>query len=227
MPTYVTSTDVAPMPNLENLRKQAKLYVRWHHEGYHPVAAQIRAMLPRFKELSDREILDRDFKLSDAQELIARQSGFDTWQALTKSLREGPETTTPSRVTPTLAGVEAQAFVADIKASCDFCTAKLGFKVVFTYGEPPFYSQVERDGARLNLRMVCEPVFVGDIREREHLLAASFTLDSAAELRELFLQYQAAGVAFHQTLRQEPWGARNFIVRDPDGNLLLFAGPAT
>jgi hypothetical protein len=27
-------------------------------------------------------------------------------------------------------------------------------------------------------------------------------------------------------MKQEPWGARTFIVRDPDGNLLLFAGPA-
>ena len=26
--------------------------------------------------------------------------------------------------------------------------------------------------------------------------------------------------------RREPWGARDFIVMDPDGNLLLFAGPA-
>ena len=39
----------------------------------------------------------------------------------------------------------------------------LGFRVVYLYGEPPFYGQVRRDNARLNLRMVCEPVFVGDI----------------------------------------------------------------
>ena len=42
----------------------------------------------------------------------------------------------------------------------------------------------------------------------------------------LFLELQSAGVVFHQTLKAEPWGARDFIVRDPDGNLLLFAGPA-
>ena len=36
----------------------------------------------------------------------------------------------------------------------------------------------------------------------------------------------AAGVAFAQPLKHEPWGARDFIVRDPDGNLVLFAGPA-
>lgn len=34
------------MPNLENLRKQAKQYLRWVREGYHPVAAQIRSFLP-------------------------------------------------------------------------------------------------------------------------------------------------------------------------------------
>ena len=54
MPTYVTRPTFAPVPNLENLRKQAKLYVRWHREGYYPVAAQIRAVLPRFKDLTDR-----------------------------------------------------------------------------------------------------------------------------------------------------------------------------
>ena len=84
---------------------------------------------------------------------------------------------------------------------------------------------MKRGNARLNLRLVCEPVFVGDIREREQLLSASMTVDSSAELRQLFLQYQAAGADFHQTLKQQPWGARDFIVRDPDGNLLLFAGP--
>jgi hypothetical protein len=48
----------------------------------------------------------------------------------------------------------------------------------------------------------------------------------AGEITELFLGYQAAEVAFHQLLRKEPWGAETFIVKDPDGNLILFAGPA-
>jgi catechol 2,3-dioxygenase-like lactoylglutathione lyase family enzyme len=214
------------MPNLENLRKQAKLYVRWHRDGHHPVAAQIRAVLPRFKDLTDRQILEHDFKLSDAQELVARQSGFESWQALKTGVQAMTDIAQPIDSKPELTRAEAQLFVADIKASCAFFTAKMGFEVVFTYGEPPFYGQVKRDNARLNLRMVCEPVFVGDIREREQLLAASLTVTSAAELRQLFVQYQAAGVDFLQTLKQEPWGARDFIVRDPDGNLLLFAGPA-
>ncbi len=131
-----------------------------------------------------------------------------------------------SATRPVLVAAEPQLFVADIKASCDFFVQKLGFVVAFVYGEPPFYGQVKRDGARLNLRCVDAPVIDGALRERESLLSAAMTVGSAREIKQLFLEFEAAGVAFHQTLKHEPWGARDFIVRDLDGNLLLFAGPA-
>jgi catechol 2,3-dioxygenase-like lactoylglutathione lyase family enzyme len=126
---------------------------------------------------------------------------------------------------PILTSISAQLFVADIQASCDFYTGKLGFAVDFVYGDPPFYAQVTRDKARLSLRHIDEPVFAGDVREREALLSASITVASADEIKQLFLSYRAVDVPFHQTLKQEPWGATTFIVADPDGNLILFAGP--
>jgi catechol 2,3-dioxygenase-like lactoylglutathione lyase family enzyme len=129
-------------------------------------------------------------------------------------------------VRPFLSATAAQLFVADIKAGCDFYTHKLGFSVVFVYGEPPFYAQVRRDRALLNLRHVDAPVIDPALRERESLLAADIGLDSAAEIEQLFRELRSAGVDFHQTLQREPWGAQDFIVRDPDGNLVLFAGPA-
>jgi len=222
------------MPNLENLRKQAKQFLRWHRERYYPVAAQIRAAVPRFRHLSDEQILDANFKLADAQELVARQMGFEGWQTLksgakamsdemTDAKTDEPRQTTPP---PILNSIEAQLFVANIETSCDFYTSQLGFAVSFAYGDPPFYGQVMRDKARLNLRLVSEPVFAGDIREREHLLSATITVATADEIKQLFLSYQATGVRFHQTLKKEPWGARTFVVVDPDENLILFAGPA-
>jgi uncharacterized glyoxalase superfamily protein PhnB len=126
---------------------------------------------------------------------------------------------------PILIGIEAQIFVANIKSSCDFYTNKLGFAVAFVHGDPPFYGQVVRDQARINLRLVSEPVFAGDIRKREGLLSASITVAGTDEIKQLFLIYQAAGINFHQDLKKEPWGARTFIVSDPDENLILFAGP--
>jgi len=55
------------VPNIENLKKQAKQYLRWHREPYYPVAAQIRAALPRFRDVGDVQILESSFKLADAQ----------------------------------------------------------------------------------------------------------------------------------------------------------------
>jgi len=46
---------------------------------------------------------------------------------------------------PILTSISAQLFVADIQASCDFYTGKLGFAVDFVYGDPPFYGQVTRE----------------------------------------------------------------------------------
>jgi catechol 2,3-dioxygenase-like lactoylglutathione lyase family enzyme len=124
-----------------------------------------------------------------------------------------------------LNSISAQLFVADIQTSCDFYTDKLGFTVDFVYGDPPFYAQVTRDNAHLSFRHVDEPVFAGDIREREGLLSASITVATADEIKQLFSSYQALNVPFHQTLKQAPWGATTFVVADPDGNLILFAGP--
>ena len=87
MPAYVSSIEMRPMPNLENLKKQAKLYLRWHRDRHYPVAARIRAVLPRFRPLNDREVLAHSFKLADAQELIARKAGFESWAALRNESR--------------------------------------------------------------------------------------------------------------------------------------------
>ena len=76
------------------------------------------------------------------------------------------------------------------------------------------------------LRCMDDSFFAADIRQREELLSASITLAGADEIKQLFLAYQAAGVPFAQSLRDEPWQAKTFIVKDPDGNLILFAGPA-
>jgi catechol 2,3-dioxygenase-like lactoylglutathione lyase family enzyme len=137
-----------------------------------------------------------------------------------------PEPVDPTLSKPVISATAAELFVADIKVSCDFFTQKLGFSIVFVYGEPPFYAQVRRDRGLLNLKHMDRPVIDPELRDRESLLSADMGLDTHEEIKQLFLEFQAAGVTFFQTLRKEPWGAKTFIVKNPDGNLLLFAGPA-
>lgn len=145
------------MPNIEHLEKQAKLYLRWHREGYYPVAARVRAVLPRFSRLTDTEILARPFRLSDAQELVARTVGFESWEALRRGSHLVTRTRTGTLPMTTLVAAEPQLYVRDIAASSAFYSRMLGFSVAFVYGDPPFYGQVVRDGARLNLRQVDHP----------------------------------------------------------------------
>ncbi len=134
-------------------------------------------------------------------------------------MNESPASTVGTSV---ILASEPQVFVSDIEAASAFYVGKLGFKVVLSYGEPPFWAQIARDGGRLNLSRVRGPVFDSGFRAREgDPLSATLTLDNTGPL---FLEYQRAGVPFHQTLRTEPWGARTFIVQDPDGNLIAFAG---
>jgi hypothetical protein len=105
------------MPSLENLRKQAKLILRWHCDRYYPVAAQIRSGLPRFGQMTDSQILSQGFKLGDAQELVARQHGFDNWQALKTGLETMSDRADKISTPAVIAGAEPQLFVGDIKAS--------------------------------------------------------------------------------------------------------------
>jgi catechol 2,3-dioxygenase-like lactoylglutathione lyase family enzyme len=128
---------------------------------------------------------------------------------------------TQSLAKPALLAAEPQLFVADMAAACAFYEEKLGFSLAFSWGEPPFYAQIVRDGARVNLRQLDRPAFDVGLRDREQLLSASVTVDN---VKGLYLEYQAAGVTFAQMLKAEPWGAHTFIVRDRDGNLVLFAG---
>ena len=124
----------------------------------------------------------------------------------------------------TLISAAPQLFVSNLPASCDFFTRKLGFSIDFVHGDPPFYGQVVRGGALIALRHVDETVLKGistAMKADIDMLAASIAVD---DVKQLYLEFQAAGVAFHQALRAEPWGAQAFIVVDPDGNLLLFAG---
>ncbi|MGH3722679.1 MAG: VOC family protein [Mycobacterium sp.] len=121
-----------------------------------------------------------------------------------------------------IVAAEPQLFVTDLDRALTFYVDKLGFEVAFTYGEPPFYGQVRRGGANLNLRQVAGPVFDSNflVTERDPL-SAVLTLYKLGPLHD---ECQAAGVDFHQALQTEEWGSVTFIVKDPDGNLLMFSG---
>jgi catechol 2,3-dioxygenase-like lactoylglutathione lyase family enzyme len=208
------------MANLDNLRKRAKTLLKQHRERYYPVAAKLRQGLKKFAALSDAEILNAPFALADAQAIVARDAGFASWGAASKALKHTPARKTASAPKPPrLCTAYPQLIVTDVARAAAFYAEKLGFKVAYLYGKPPFYGLVERDSAGLNLRHMDKPVIDQSLRERETLLDASIPVEG---VKALYLEFQQRGVDFAQPLKLQPWGAWDFILRDPDGNLIAF-----
>ncbi|UJP11590.1 hypothetical protein L2X99_08975 [Microbacterium sp. KUDC0406] len=185
------------MNELENPRKRAKLLVRQHRAGLYTVAARLRQSLPRFAGMTDREVLAAKFALHDAQEIIASELGFSSWS----ELKESPPVSVTDTSAHRLQRATAQLFVTDFARAMTFYRVLLGFEIVFTYGEPPFYGEVRRDDAGFNVRHVDESPFVADAREQEQLLSASIVTTGA---KSLFLEFEAAGSTFRNGCRRSP-----------------------
>src|SRR5208282_5319019 len=88
-PAYSNQLEVC-MVSFDNLKKQAKLLVRWHRAGNYSVGGRIRG-LPRYRNLTDAETLALRFPLSEAQEIIALEAGYANWAALKAGLSTVPK----------------------------------------------------------------------------------------------------------------------------------------
>ena len=206
------------MSRLEVFRKQAKQLVRWHREGNHSIGGRIRG-LPRYRDLTDAQALELKFPLSEAQEIIAREAGFQSWAALKAQAEGAPLVSKPPGAAPAIKSAIPVVFVSSVAASAAFFRDMLGFSIDFLHGNPAFYGGVSRDGVTLHLRFVHEPVVSQELREKESLLAAFIAVEN---VKALFEEYRSKDVPFVTALHKEAWGGPTFTVREPDGNWICF-----
>ena len=205
------------MPSIETYRKQAKLLVRWHRERNYSIGGRVR-LLPRYRDLTDVEVLEMAMPLTLAQEIVAVEAGFRDWSAL----KAGTGDSQRSRVDtsePTMVGAIPILFVRDVETAAVFYKAKLGFRIDFLHGKPPFYGSVSRDRACLHLRFVHQTNFVELASREGSLILATIEV---ANVKALFREYEARSVDFSQRLVRQAWGGLDFHVRDPDGNVISF-----
>ncbi len=105
---------------------------------------------------------------------------------------------------------------ADLRAALDFFETRLGFVKEWTWGEPARDGGVQRDGVRLYLVQKAVAPHVGVAGLEISILVR----DVAA----LYAEHQARGAPITQSLRDEPWGAREYHVAEPNGYVLRFVG---
>src|SRR5882724_5325803 len=69
-------------PNLEQLKNQAKDLLKSHRSGDSDAVQRIREFHPRLTSASEGDIRATTLSLSDAQLVVAREYGFDSWPNL-------------------------------------------------------------------------------------------------------------------------------------------------
>jgi len=206
------------MPSIESYRKHAKQLVRWHRERNYSIGGKVR-LLERYRHLTDVEVLDMAMPLTLAQEVVAVEAGFKNWAALKAAPGDASPPSRAASSEPSAVRAVPILFVRDVKAAAIFYEEKLGFRVDFLHGKPPFYASVSRGGACLHLRFVHQTNFAELAAREGGLILATIEVSN---VKALFQEYEARSVDFAQRLARQAWGGLDFYVRDPDGNVISF-----
>ncbi len=116
--------------------------------------------------------------------------------------------------------------VADVAASAEWYTGKLGFAPVFTLPAPGGGIAM----AHLRWRKYADLLLVPDSRPPDSErpkgrgIALSFLVDTTS-VDEMAARLSANGVQPAEGPVTRPWNAREIVVRDPDGFSLVFFEP--
>ncbi|MFY9803929.1 MAG: VOC family protein [Candidatus Acidiferrales bacterium] len=114
--------------------------------------------------------------------------------------------------------IAPQFFTLDIPATLAYYEAKLGFKCLGTWDDPPIYAIVARDQQAIHFRCAAPPT-ANPGKYSDELLDAYLLIEDADAL---YAEYAARGVEFTRGLANMPWQSREFVVKDCDGRLLAF-----
>lgn len=109
-------------------------------------------------------------------------------------------------------------FSRNIPATVAWYEAKLGFKCLGTWQDPPVYAIIARDQNAIHFRCADAPTANPEKYSDELLDAYIFVEDADA----LYAEYAAQGLEFTRELGNMPWNSREFVVKDCDGRLLAF-----
>ncbi len=105
---------------------------------------------------------------------------------------------------------------ADLEATMAYYRDVLGFRIDWTYGEPANFGSASRGGVTIMFSQHHE------LAERSAGQSIWVKVDDADILHE---EHRAKGAKIVEEIGERPWGVREYVVEDPNGYRLRFAGP--
>lgn len=111
--------------------------------------------------------------------------------------------------------------VGDVPESVAFFVDVLGFELDFVYGEPPAHARVRTGDGSYG-----QPIFIHLGRPEEDEVGVPPTgelrLHVGHAIDALCDVYRARGADIVQEPTDQPWGLREFLLREPNGHYLRF-----
>src|SRR5262245_11063485 len=82
------SKQLPARPNLDHLRRQAKVLLAQLKDGHAPAARSFIEHLPEARGMTPKAVRATGYRLADAQSVVARQTGFASWPALSRYVQQ-------------------------------------------------------------------------------------------------------------------------------------------
>jgi uncharacterized glyoxalase superfamily protein PhnB len=120
---------------------------------------------------------------------------------------------------PQLRGISPVFLVADVAKAAAYYADALGFRVPQMWGEPPHFCIAERDGIEIMLNQLGEGEQVVPNSSYDGRFDAYLSVTDADAL---FAEFAEKGAEVVCAPEDQPYGMREFQVRDPDGHLVAF-----
>ena len=122
-----------------------------------------------------------------------------------------------------LHGVQPVLPARDVAASAAYFRDVLGFDVDFLHGEPPVHGRVKKGDGSYG-----QPIYIhlSKADSAEVCPSGELRIHVGRDLDGLFDAYRARGVQIVFEPVSQPWGLREFAVRELDGHVLRFCAEA-
>lgn len=120
-------------------------------------------------------------------------------------------------------GVQPVLPVADAARAARYFCDVLGFELDFIAGEPPSYARVKHVPAAGQGEAVYLRLWQVNTREARPW-RGEIVIHVGRDLDGLHAAYVKRGVDILEPPASQPWGLREFALREPDGHVLRFCG---
>jgi catechol 2,3-dioxygenase-like lactoylglutathione lyase family enzyme len=109
--------------------------------------------------------------------------------------------------------------VADVAAAGGYYRAVLGFECEYAAGDPPIFAVYSRSGAPIMFRHVDQPALICPNERQGGTWDVFFWVD---DVMKLHAELAGAGATVVYPPVVQPYGMKEFAVRDPNGYVLGF-----